>query len=508
MPRRARRSQIRVAALTPQRHRARVAFAMSRRRPHRFPSTRIVAAAAVIALTVPASTGVGWASVPPPFTVSPSTLPSAGGLEKVQLASGYVGPCPLTTTNPGVSLVNCAPPNNTFDVWLPPNTSSSTLVTTFNFSGSIGGMPPSTSSSSVTQSAPTTSRTFVALGDSYSAGEGNPDPKNGGWVDLNGRPDKTPTAGDGCDRSWLSYPRRTASWMSTEPNFARMQFVFLACSGVTTSDIWSGSPARSYGLRGATTRHMEGVQLDDTPDLRHARIVTLTIGANDVGFDPVGVVCTPESITHLGGGSSATRAHEARSSASGGEEVVGDELTQPESKPCAHESTIRSVRASLSKIARLEQTLVATYSHVEAAAPDAALYIMGYPYLVPPTPSPGILRSGCDSIPGLEMASLAKLEVALDTAVKEAARAVGANYVDPNEDRPADFPDHTICSTKGVWFNGLMSVSNYSYHPDATGQVKLFEDLRSSIEAHGLVPRAVCGRPPSSSCSAAKRPAR
>jgi GDSL-like Lipase/Acylhydrolase family len=462
--------------------------------------------AAVVALTAPASTGVGWASVPPPFLVSPSTLPSAGGLENVQLATGYTGSCPLTTTNPGVSLANCVPPNDDFDVWVPPNTSSSTLVTTFNFSGSIGGMPPSTSSSSVTQSAPTTSRTYVALGDSYSAGEGNPDPRNGGWVDLNGRPDKTPTALDGCDRSWLSYPRRTASWMSTESNFPRMQFVFLACSGVTTSDIWPGSPAASYGLRGPTTRHMEGVQLDDTPDLRHARIVTMTVGANDIGFSPVGAVCTPESITHPEGGSPATRAREARSSASEGKEGVGDELTQPESKPCVHGTTTPSARASLPKIDHLEQTLVATYSHVEAAAPDAALYIMGYPYLVPPSPSPGILRSGCDSIPGLEMAHLAKLEVALDAAVKEAARAVGANYVDPNGDTPADFPDHTICSTKGVWFNGLMSVSRYSYHPDATGQVKLFEDLRSSIEAHGLAPRAVCGRVPSSSCTTASRP--
>lgn len=467
---------------------------------------RIVAATAVIALTAPVSMGVGWASVPPPLTVSPPTLPSAGGLEHVQIASGYVGSCPLTTTNPGVSLAGCVPPINTFDVWVPPNTSSSPLVTTFTFSGSIGGMPPSTSSSSVTQSAPTTSRTFVALGDSYSSGEGNPDPRNGGWVDLNGRPDRTPTARDGCDRSWLSFPRRAASWMATESDFPRMRFVFLACSGVTTSDIWSGSPAGSYGLHGSTTRHMEGVQLDDAPDLRRARIVTMTVGANDIGFSPVGVLCIPESTTHPEGGSPAARAPEARSSASEGEKVVADELRRPESRSCKHGSTVLSPSASPSKFVHLEQTLAATYSHVEAAAPDAALYVMGYPYLVPPSPSPGILKHGCDAIPGVEMASLAKLEVGMDAAVREAAKAVGATYVDPNGDTPADFSDHTICSTKGVWFNGLMSVPSYSYHPDATGQVKLFEDLRSSIEAHGLAPRAVCGRLPSSSCAFARHP--
>jgi hypothetical protein len=465
---------------------------MSRRRAHRFLWTWIVAAAAVIALTAPASMGTGWATVPPPLIVSPSVLPSAGGLVNVQIASDYSGPCPLTTTNPEVSLANCVPPHNNFDVWIPPNTSSSTFVTTFNFSGSIGGMPPSTSSVPVTQSAPTTSWTYVALGDSYSAGEGNLDRRNGGWVDLNGRPDKTPTAGDGCDRSWLSYPRRAASWMSTVPKFPRMQFVFLSCSGVTTTDIWSGSPAPSYGLRGASTRHMEGVQLDDTPDLRHARIVTITAGANDIGWSPVGVLCNPEGIVHSGDGAWA---HEARSSSGRGETVVKGEHTQPASRKCNHSSATPFVKGSLSTIERLEPTLVATYAHVKAAAPHAALYVMGYPYLVPPSPSPAALKSGCDSIPGSEMGSLARIEVALDTAVRDATRVVGAVYVDPNGATPEDFPAHTLCSSS-VWFNGLMNVLSYSYHPDATGQVKLFEYLRSSIDAHGLAPRAASGARP------------
>lgn len=465
-------------------------------------------AVAVIALSVPASMGVGWAADPPPFTVSPATLPSAGGLEDVQIAPGYVGPCPLTTTNPGVSLASCEPSTDSFDVWVPPNTSSGALVTTFDFSGSIGGMPPTTSSASVTQPAPTTSPTYVALGDSYSSGEGNPDPRNGGWVDLDGTPDRSPTADDGCDRSWLSYPRRAATWMSTTSHFPRMQFVFLACSGVTTSDVWSGSPAASYGLHGPTARHMEGVQLDDTPDLRHARIVTMTVGANDIGFNPGGVLCVPESDAHLEGGSPATRAPVTRGAASDGVDVVADALTQPESRPCTHVSADASLTASPSEFVHLEHTLVATYAHVETAAPDAALYVMGYPYLVPPSPSPRVLRDGCDSIPGRKLASLAKLEVGLDAAVQQAAKVVGATYVDPNGDSPADFPAHTICASKGVWFNGLLRVSSYSYHPDATGQVKLFEFLRSSIEAHGLAPHAVCGRPASSSCTTATRPPR
>jgi lysophospholipase L1-like esterase len=422
------------------------------------------------------------------------------------IASSYVGPCPLTTTNPGISLANCVPPNNTFDVWIPPNTSSRALVSTFNFSGSTGGQQPTTSALSVTQSAPTAWPTYVAIGDSYSSGEGNPDPRNGGWVDLTGRPDRTPTANDGCDRSWLSYPRRTATWMSTVGTLPKMHFVFLACSGDTTSDIWSGSPAASYGLRGATARHMEGVQTDDAPDLRHARLVTVTAGANDMDFSPTGVLCISTTIPHREGDAMAGGVEAASMTRGDGDRAASRaDLAQPEKRPCTARPTTLSVGVMASKTAAMEHALVATYSRVKAGSPHAALFVMAYPYLVPPSPSPHVLRSGCDSIPGPEMASLSKLEVALDTAVREATKVVGAHYVDPNANSPADFRDHTICSSKGVWFNGLMGVPAYSYHPNGTGQVKLFELLRSSILEYGLAPPAAGQRVHCSPCTTAAR---
>jgi lysophospholipase L1-like esterase len=433
--------------------------------------------ATLLLLTVPTSVGIGFASSVPPLTIFPSSLPSAGGLVSVQIDPSYVGACPLTTTNPGVSLANCSPPKDHFDVWIPPNTQSTALVTTFKFSGSIGGQP-TTTSSSVTQAAPTTSLTYVALGDSYSSGEGNLDARNGGWVDLNGRPDKMPTANDGCDRSWLSFPRRTATWMATTPHFPKMQFVFLACSGETTSDIWSGSPATSHGLLGPTLRHLEGVQLDDTPDLSRARIVTLTAGANDVNFAPVGASCPPSAALRT----DVVAVHDR------------DARAQPRSRRCTARTPVAWLRHLLSTVARLEPTLAATYAQIEAEAPNAAFYVMGYPYLVPPSPSPTELRNGCDAIPGSGMSTLARLEVAMDTAVKQAARAVGAHYVDPNGSSPSDFPSHTVCSQKGVWFNGLLSVAAYSYHPNAKGQVRLFEYLRSSIQRYGLALPARSGK--------------
>jgi lysophospholipase L1-like esterase len=236
---------------------------------------------------------------------------------------------------------------------------------------------------------------------------------------------------------------------------------------------------------------MEGVQLADTADLARARIVTMTVGANDIGFSPTGKVCTPEPVNHRVGGSPAGRTTSAERRGTDGAARVEVTRTQPEVNACTRASTVHAAEVSPARFAHLAQTLEATYAAVKAAAPGAALYIVGYPYLVPTRPSARIARIGCDGIPGPELASLAKLEVGMDGAAKAAAKAEGAIYVDPNAGAPVSFAGHDVCSARGVWFNALMKVKQFSYHPNATGQVKLFEDLRASIEAHGLAPRAV-----------------
>jgi lysophospholipase L1-like esterase len=476
--------------------RAGIALDVSRRRARLLPWTRIAVVVAIVALAVPTSAVIGSAAPASPFTLSPTSLPNAGGLVLVRLDPAYTGPCPLTTTNPGVALTNCVPSKGAFDLWIPPSAQPRPLVTTFTFMGTVDGMPPTTATSTVTQAAAPTSPTFVALGDSYTSGEGNRDPANGGWVDLNGRPDRTPTADDGCDRSWLSYPRRAATWTATQPSLPRMRFVFLSCSGVTTSDIWSGSPAAADGLRGQTLRHLEGVQLADTADLSHARIVTLTAGANDVGYGPVSSACTMPGVVN-------TQAVSVAPIAAGGRLLAsrvatrgsrGTRAARPRKRPC----TARLRGSPLGPLPptelHLEQALVGTYLQIEAEAPDAALYVVGYPYLVPASLSPSNIRNGCSSLPGTEIRDLARVEVTLDTAIQQAARAVGAHYVDPNRGASADFPDHTLCSSRGVWFYGLSRVPAYSYHPNVLGQIALFDDLRSSIKRSGVATPTLCQR--------------
>jgi lysophospholipase L1-like esterase len=91
---------------------------------------------------------------------------------------------------------------------------------------------------------------WVALGDSFSAGEGLPPFLPG-----------TDVAGDRCHRSSRAYPALDGSSWS------------FACSGATTGDIAS-----------VTQRPAESSPQAEHPQLGQANFVTLTIGLNDIGY--------------------------------------------------------------------------------------------------------------------------------------------------------------------------------------------------------------------------------
>jgi hypothetical protein len=89
--------------------------------------------------------------------------------------------------------------------------------------------------------------TYVALGDSFASGDGI---KAQGWVNHSGVADRSSVANDGCDRSSEGYPELVGKWLQGQSLLGPMTFSFLACSGATTTDVWSGSPSRHDGLIG------------------------------------------------------------------------------------------------------------------------------------------------------------------------------------------------------------------------------------------------------------------
>jgi hypothetical protein len=114
---------------------------------------------------------------------------------------------------------------------------------------------------------------YVALGDSYSSGEGNP-PYSA----------DSGSKGDYCHRSAQAYPEVLSSQL---PN---SQLRFYACSGATTSHILTDR------------RYTENAQIGRSGVDRSANLVTITLGGNDAGFSDVLSACILQSVNATLGG--------------------------------------------------------------------------------------------------------------------------------------------------------------------------------------------------------------
>ncbi|MDX6254978.1 MAG: hypothetical protein QOJ11_1312 [Frankiales bacterium] len=270
-------------------------------------------------------------------------------------------------------------------------------------------------------------RGYVALGDSYSSGEGACRPVTvTGCVYQRG----TNTVADQCHRSHNAYPVRTAARL---PHGWRLSFA--ACSGATTAGVLTtgqnGEPAQLTALSATTTR-----------------LVTLTLGGNDAGFTEALAPCV---AAHLFGSS------------------CHGKLTWPISQ------------------ASLRARLTAVYEAVHAAAPHAKLLVLGYPRLFSPKPSP---TAPCD-LAAVDAKAFNRAEDAVNAgiavAVKRADARVGAKFATFVDNSQA-FRGHELCAGQAArsYVNGLVFTSGgvraESFHPNRSGQSVLAARLQRALK--------------------------
>jgi lysophospholipase L1-like esterase len=216
---------------------------------------------------------------------------------------------------------------------------------------------------------------YVALGDSYSAGNG----ANSTNLDS------------GCNRNTYAYP-----YLISQQR-ANTALTFVACSGAVTGDVINGQ--------------VNSVTSD-------TKIVTITIGGNDIGFTNLILACT----------------------------TLG----------CSSQ-----IAASDAKITNeLPAKLNSTYAAIKAKAPTAKVVVLGYA-------NPFANRT-CLAATGVslsEEASLTTLIGHLDSTIKARALAYGFSYADVN---PA-WTGHDICASN-PFTNGLTLFHTAdSYHPTRNG---------------------------------------
>ncbi len=237
-----------------------------------------------------------------------------------------------------------------------------------------------------------------------------------------------------CHRSEVAYPLVAAKAMGVD-------VVSRACSGAKVGDVLEGG---QWG---------EAAQLDWLS--ASTKLVTVTIGGNDLGVEGGGF------------GEIVRRCMSVRQDCrdyytSGGTDVISQ------------------------RIETLKPDLVELLQAVATRAPDAGVYVLGYPRLFPQL-DPNLADSGFDnaeSTPVTKASScwvffnpsetewINEQVVELNDAISWAAGEVpGVTYVDTiRADEGDGFAGHELCTTH-PWLNGLiLTHARYSLHPNKIGQ--------------------------------------
>ncbi|HXH91979.1 MAG TPA: GDSL-type esterase/lipase family protein [Thermoanaerobaculia bacterium] len=314
----------------------------------------------------------------------------------------------------------------------------------------LNGGPVFGSVMSFTTAPCTPSPKWVALGDSYSSGEGTKNYIAGTDVfDAN----FDPPIVDLCHRSNLAYSRVSRN----SPDIAD---VFLACSGATTLNVLAAPEGKPKCVQEQEFPHLcvfSYAAPDDIPQLTHpevasADLVTLTVGGNDIHFADVLHWCWTESDCRsympFKGDANPTLAAM----------TLADYVPQLIANERAHvQLTLEAIRAK--------------------AGSQADIRIFGYPALFPSDRSHQV----CSDLTVLgktwspdEQTWINNLVPTLNGAIREAAFDANARFVSVAE----YFSGHEICGSQGSWFVSptlwagafVFNGTSEFFHPTAEGQ--------------------------------------
>lgn len=303
---------------------------------------------------------------------------------------------------------------------------------------------------------------YLALGDSFSSGEGETDDS----FYLSGTNDNY----EKCHLSARSYPFLISNYYNFDPNNAKS----VACSGATTTDIvgadlsYLGQGDR-FGERymnfsendrllaqtWAKTSFLPGRIHQESFVYKYSPgAITVGIGGNDAGFMQKLVACLgPDTCDWAG-------------TAKGREQVAVE-------------------------IKSLYNTLVQTYQTLHIASPNSKIYAIGYPNIIDPT-------GDCNLLIGFLLNDSERLFMSqginyLNQVISAAAGAAGIKYVDIQ----SSYGGHTICGDEspnamntirlGDDINPINSIEwlkligQESFHPNSLGHAFAAESIIGSV---------------------------
>ncbi len=294
---------------------------------------------------------------------------------------------------------------------------------------------------------------YVALGDSYASGEG-------AFSYLAGSNTKT----DKCHRATGGYAEQLAAQLGVSLDFA-------ACSGATIPD-FTAVNAEGNG---------EQPQLDHLSE--QTQLVTLSIGGNDAGFQPLITDCIHSGLPDPYGspgcqGRDATLLQQALGFLANGV-PAGCYQLPGHNYPSGNVNVCGPV-----------ESLTQLYQQIGARAPSAQIIVVGYPHLFG-----NFTGSQCrvGTAVGVEPFYVSQSDAQwlnsegdamnqiIATSVSAAAAdGINISFADPT----ATFAGHGLCDTGTPWINGLLFTPTAalppvtfkveSFHPNKNGQLALY----------------------------------
>lgn len=297
---------------------------------------------------------------------------------------------------------------------------------------------------------------YVALGDSYSAGYGLPDPSD--------------EPAPGCFQSPYDFPHQVAGALG-------LVLDDRSCSGADTENITNTPQTTDTG----GTAPIQSDSLSASTD-----IVTVMISGNDLGFFSIAESCLAKSPTGP---------------------VFGVYPNLYTTNTCReiYEPTANNDFLEFVIDSEVKPALATTFALIRQKAPNAKVFVVGYPTITPPTDHCFSLPyEGTDIAPPFvpnsvpfvasDQAYLHQIEQELDLAIQGAAATAGFTYVPTFEQTT----DHSLC-TPEPWMNGFTLTSTETpdpvpghdgvyialgtLHPNQAGADFLARAVRAAIEA-------------------------
>jgi hypothetical protein len=206
----------------------------------------------------------------------------------------------------------------------------------------------------------------VALGDSYSSGEGTAQPDGTGFFRSSDNNGQDSIFRNACHRSqdaWaykMSLPTLAPDKTVRDLVYAndpRLDFQLLACSGAIAANVRTSTNADGF----STSRFGEDNQLDRGFVDTNTTLVTISIGGNDVGFGPIIQTCIL-----VQSGDCAN-------------DINASNKTIPPDYPA--NASKKLVTAMPYILENLRKNVEATLAEIHGRAPNARVLLLGYPTL-------------------------------------------------------------------------------------------------------------------------------